>query len=58
MSVGVAAVLVILAVAGALMIGRTGDDERILDRAAEHRRLREQRARMRRDIVPPRVRNA
>ncbi len=48
-SVGVAAVLVVLAVAGALMIGRTGDDERTLDRAVEHRRLREERARMRRE---------
>ncbi len=47
--VGVAAVLAVVAVAGALMIGRTGDDERVLDRAAEQRRLREQRARMRRE---------
>ncbi len=48
-SVGVAAILAILAVGGALMIGRTGEDERILDRAAEQRRLREQRTRMRRE---------
>ncbi len=32
-SVGVAAVLAIVAVGGALMIGRTGQDERVLDRA-------------------------
>jgi type IV secretory pathway VirB2 component (pilin) len=48
-AVGVAVILVIVAVGGALMIGRTGDDERILDRAAEQRRLREQRAHMRRE---------
>ncbi len=48
-SVGVAAVLVVVAVGGALMIGRTGDDERVLDRAAEQRRLREQRSRRRRE---------
>jgi hypothetical protein len=48
-SLGVAAILVVLAVGGALMIGRTGEDERVLDRAAEQRRLREQRAQMRRD---------
>lgn len=47
--VGVAIVLLVVAIAGALMIGRTGDDERTLDRAAEQRRLREQRARMRRE---------
>jgi hypothetical protein len=48
-SLGVAAVLSIVAVGGALMIGRTGDDERLLDRAAEQRRLREERARTRRE---------
>lgn len=48
-SVGVAIILLVAAVAGALMIGRTGDDERVLDRAAEQRRLRDQRARMRRE---------
>ncbi len=48
-SVGVVVVLAIVAVGGALMIGRTGDDERALDRAAEQRRAREQRARMRRE---------
>jgi len=48
-SLGVAAILAVLAVGGALMIGRTGDDERVLDRAAEQRRLREQRARLRRE---------
>lgn len=47
--VGVAIILLVVAIAGALMIGRTGDDERTLDRAAEQRRLREQRARMRRE---------
>jgi hypothetical protein len=47
-SLGVAAVLAVVAVAGGLMIGRTGDDERLLDRAAEQRRLREERTRMRR----------
>lgn len=46
---GVMAALAITAVAGALMIARPGDDERALDRAAEHRRLREQRTRMRRE---------
>jgi hypothetical protein len=48
-SVGVMVVVVVVAIAGALMVGRTGDDERILDRAAEQRRLREQRTRMRRE---------
>jgi hypothetical protein len=48
-SLGVTVVLGVVAVAGAVMIGRTGDDERSLDRVAEHRRLREQRARMRRE---------
>ncbi len=48
-SVGVAVILLVLSVAGALMIGRTGDDERALDRAAEQRRLRDQRAQMRRE---------
>jgi hypothetical protein len=48
-SLGVGAVLGIVAVAGALLIGRTGEDERQLDRAAEHRRLREQRGRLRRE---------
>jgi hypothetical protein len=48
-ALGVAAVLAIVSVGGALMIGRTGDDERVLDRAAEQRRLREQRAQLRRD---------
>jgi hypothetical protein len=48
-SLAVAVVLAIVAVAGALMIGRTSDDEKALDRAAESRRLREQRAQMRRD---------
>ena len=48
-SLGVAAILAVLAVGGALMIGRTGDDERVLDRAAEQRRVREQRARLRRE---------
>jgi hypothetical protein len=48
-SVGVAVALAVVTIAGALMVGRTGDDERILDRAAEQRRLREQRARMRRE---------
>jgi hypothetical protein len=48
-SVGVVVVLAIVAVAGALMVGRTGNDERTLDRAAEQRRAREQRARMRRE---------
>ncbi len=48
-SLGVAVVLALVAVGGGLMIGRTGDDERALDRAAESRRLREQRAQMRRD---------
>jgi hypothetical protein len=41
-------VLVVVAVGGALMIARTGDDERVLDRATEQRRLREERARTRR----------
>jgi hypothetical protein len=48
-SLGVAAILAVVAISGALMIGRTGDDERVLDRAAEQRRLREQRSRMRRE---------
>jgi hypothetical protein len=48
-AIGVIVVLVVVAVGGALMIARTGDDERILDRAAEQRRLREERARTRRD---------
>ncbi|HWF57025.1 MAG TPA: hypothetical protein VG520_01580 [Candidatus Dormibacteraeota bacterium] len=47
-ALGVAAVLVVAAVGGALMIGRTGNDERLLDRAAEQRRLREMRAQTRR----------
>ena len=48
-SLGVVAVLVVVALVGALMIGRTGDDERVLDRAAEQRRLRDERTRLRRD---------
>lgn len=48
-SVGVAVVLAVVAIAGGLMIGRTGDDERVVDRAAESRRLREQRSRLRRE---------
>lgn len=48
-SVGVAVVLAVASVAGALLIGRTGEDERRVDRAADHRRLREQRAAARRD---------
>jgi hypothetical protein len=48
-SLGVAVVLAVVAVGGALMIGRTSEDERVLDRAVEHRRLREQRARTRRE---------
>jgi hypothetical protein len=48
-AIGVAVVLVVVAVGGALMVARTGDDERILDRVAEQRRLREERARTRRD---------
>ncbi len=48
-SLGVAVVLVAVAVGGALMIGRTGQDERVLDRAGEQRRLRDERARMRRE---------
>jgi hypothetical protein len=47
-ALGVTAVLVVAAVGGALMIGRTGNDERLLDRAAEQRRLREMRAQTRR----------
>ncbi|HSP65553.1 MAG TPA: hypothetical protein VLO10_05115 [Candidatus Deferrimicrobium sp.] len=47
--VGVAAILAVLAIGGALMIGRTGEDERVLDRAAEQRRLRDQPAQMRRE---------
>jgi hypothetical protein len=46
---GVAAALAIVAIGGAFMIGRTGDDERALDRAAEQRRMREQRAQTRRE---------
>jgi hypothetical protein len=48
-SLGIAVVLVVVAVGGGLMIGRTGEDERLLDRAAEQRRLREQRSRLRRE---------
>lgn len=48
-TVGVAVILLVVALCGALMIGRTGEDERLLDRAAEQRRLREQRTRMRRE---------
>jgi hypothetical protein len=48
-SLGVAVALAVTAVAGALMIGRAGDDERVLDRAAEQRRLREERTRLRRE---------
>jgi hypothetical protein len=48
-SLGVAAVLAVVALGGALMIARTADDERVLDRAAEQRRLREQRSRLRRE---------
>jgi hypothetical protein len=48
-SLGVAIVLAIVAVGGALMVGRTGDDEHALDRVATQRRLREERARMRRE---------
>jgi hypothetical protein len=47
-ALGIVAVLAVTAVGGALMIGRTGDDERVLDRAAEQRRLREVRAQTRR----------
>ena len=49
MSLGLAAALALAAIGGALMIGRTGDDERVLDRAAEQRRLRDQRTRLRRE---------
>jgi hypothetical protein len=48
-AIGVIVVLAVVAVGGALMVARTGDDERILDRVAEQRRLREERARTRRD---------
>lgn len=48
-SLGLAAALALAAIGGALMIGRTGDDERVLDRAAEQRRLRDQRTRLRRE---------
>jgi hypothetical protein len=48
-SLGVGVVLAAVAVGGALMIARTGEDERLLDRAAEQRRLREQRSRLRRE---------
>lgn len=48
-SLGVAVLLAVVSVTGALLIGRTGDDEHRLDRAAEQRRLREQRAAARRD---------
>ncbi|HEY7926810.1 MAG TPA: hypothetical protein VIG86_05225 [Candidatus Dormibacteraeota bacterium] len=48
-SLGVAAVLAIVAIGGAVMIARTAEDERVLDRAAEQRRLREQRSRLRRE---------
>lgn len=47
-ALGVVAVLALVAVGGALMIGRTGDDERVLDRAADQRRMREQRSSLRR----------
>lgn len=47
-SLGVAIALVVVAIGGALLIGRTGADERALDRAAEQRRLREQRGESRR----------
>lgn len=48
-SLGVAAVLAIVAIGGGLMIARTSEDERMLDRAAEQRRLRDQRSRLRRE---------
>jgi len=48
-AIGVTVILVVVALGGALMVARTGDDERILDRVAEQRRLREERARTRRD---------
>jgi hypothetical protein len=48
-AIGITVVLAVVAVGGALMVARTGDDERILDRVAEQRRLREERARTRRD---------
>jgi hypothetical protein len=48
-SVGVAVVLAVVAAGGGLMIARTGEDERVLDRLAEQRRLREQRSRLRRE---------
>jgi hypothetical protein len=48
-SLGVAAALAVVAIGGGLLIARTGDDERVLDRAAEQRRLREQRSRLRRE---------
>jgi hypothetical protein len=47
-SVGVAVALAVASVAGALFIGRTGEDERRLDHAAEQRRMREQRTAARR----------
>jgi hypothetical protein len=47
-ALGVVAALAVAAIGGALMIGRTGEDERVLDRAAEQRRLREVRAQTRR----------
>lgn len=48
-TLGVGAILAVVAIGGAVMIGRTGEDERVLDLAAEHRRLREQRGRLRRE---------
>ena len=47
-SVAAIAVLAVLAVAGALLVGRTGEDERLADRALEQRRMREERTRIRR----------
>lgn len=47
-ALGVAVVLALVAIAGGLLIGRLGEDERALDRAVEERRRREQHAELRR----------
>lgn len=48
-AVAVLVALALTALGGAMLIGRPGDDERVLDRVAEQRRLREQRTQQRRE---------
>ena len=48
-ALGVTVALAVAAVLGGLLVGRVGEDERVLDRHTEQRRLREQRSHQRRE---------